>query len=166
VLRTRIQDPGSGVFLTPGSGIRDGYNPDHISESLETIFGSKLLKFFKADPGSGMGNNSDPVSKIRDGKKNRIRNPQFTVSHSVPLPVAPPKVVPAPKAGFWAPKAPPAAVCPNMPPVPPPAAPAAPKVGAALAAPKVGAVDPKALWPNIFFLCIHTPEVERCGSFF
>jgi hypothetical protein len=26
-------------------------NPDHISESLETIFGLKILKFFDADPG-------------------------------------------------------------------------------------------------------------------
>ncbi len=37
-------DPGSGVFLTPGSGMgkkKSGSgmnNPDHISESLETIF--------------------------------------------------------------------------------------------------------------------------------
>jgi hypothetical protein len=29
-------------------------NPDHISESLEAIFGVKILKFFDADPGSGM----------------------------------------------------------------------------------------------------------------
>jgi hypothetical protein len=29
-------------------------NPDHISESLETIFWVKILKFFYADPGSGM----------------------------------------------------------------------------------------------------------------
>jgi hypothetical protein len=29
-------------------------NPDHISESLETIFWVKILKFFDADPGSGM----------------------------------------------------------------------------------------------------------------
>ncbi len=27
---------------------------DHISESLETIFWVKILKFFGADPGSGM----------------------------------------------------------------------------------------------------------------
>ena len=26
-------------------------NPDHISESLETIFWVKILKFFDADPG-------------------------------------------------------------------------------------------------------------------
>jgi hypothetical protein len=29
-------------------------NPDHISGSLETIFWVKMLKFFDADPGSGM----------------------------------------------------------------------------------------------------------------
>jgi hypothetical protein len=29
-------------------------NPDYIAESLETIFGVKILKFFDADPGSGM----------------------------------------------------------------------------------------------------------------
>jgi hypothetical protein len=27
-------------------------NPDHISESLETIFWDKIFKFFDADPGS------------------------------------------------------------------------------------------------------------------
>ncbi len=39
-------DPGSGAFLNLGSGSRDpgwikksGSSPDHISESLETIFG-------------------------------------------------------------------------------------------------------------------------------
>jgi hypothetical protein len=34
-----------------GSGMT---NPDHISESLETILSVKILKFFDADPGSGM----------------------------------------------------------------------------------------------------------------
>jgi hypothetical protein len=29
-------------------------NLDHISESLETIFRVKILKFFDSDPGSGM----------------------------------------------------------------------------------------------------------------
>ena len=43
--------PGSGAFLTPGSGIRDEH-PDHISESLETIFGLKMLQFLDADPES------------------------------------------------------------------------------------------------------------------
>jgi hypothetical protein len=41
-----------------GSGMN---NPDHISESLETIFWVKILKFFDADPGSGMEKN-----RIRD----------------------------------------------------------------------------------------------------
>jgi hypothetical protein len=70
-------DPGSGAFLTPGSEIRclfdpfirdPGWmknldpvsgtgmnNPDHISESLKTIFWVKILKFFVVDPGSWMG---------------------------------------------------------------------------------------------------------------
>jgi hypothetical protein len=46
-------------------------NPNHISESLETIFWVKILKFFDADPGSGMekirirdGKNSDPGTGI------------------------------------------------------------------------------------------------------
>jgi hypothetical protein len=46
--RTRVADPGSGAFLTPGSGMGknsrsgSGMNiPDHISESLETFFGVK-----------------------------------------------------------------------------------------------------------------------------
>ncbi len=38
--------------------------PDHISESLETIFWVKILKFFDAD--------ADPGSGI---KKNLIRDP-------------------------------------------------------------------------------------------
>jgi hypothetical protein len=39
-------------------------NPDHIFLSLETIFWVKILKFFDADPGSGM-----ETVRIRDGKK-------------------------------------------------------------------------------------------------
>jgi hypothetical protein len=35
-------------------------NPDHISESLETIFWVKIIKYFE-DPGSGMGK-----TRIRD----------------------------------------------------------------------------------------------------
>jgi hypothetical protein len=34
-----------------GSGMN---NPDHLSESFETIFWVKMLKFFEADPGSEM----------------------------------------------------------------------------------------------------------------
>ena len=44
-------DPGSGAFLTPGSGMgkKSGSgtdNPDHISESLEVIFWVKYLNSF------------------------------------------------------------------------------------------------------------------------
>jgi hypothetical protein len=44
---TSSEDPGSGVFFIPGSGIRDGEKPDlgsdmnipeNFSESLETVF--------------------------------------------------------------------------------------------------------------------------------
>jgi hypothetical protein len=35
-------------------------NLDNFSESLETIFGVKILKFFDADPGSGI-NYPDPL---------------------------------------------------------------------------------------------------------
>jgi hypothetical protein len=53
---TNVADPGSGAFLTPVSGMgkKSGSgmnNPDHISESLETIFWVKILKLFGADPG-------------------------------------------------------------------------------------------------------------------
>ncbi len=66
-----VADPGSGAFLTPGSGIRDGLNQDpDISESLEKYFQSrgghhccerlKILKIFDADPGSGIFLTLDP----------------------------------------------------------------------------------------------------------
>jgi hypothetical protein len=54
--------------IKSGSGIN---NPDHFSESLETLFWVKILKFFDADPG---WKNSDPVSRIRDKHAFRIRN--------------------------------------------------------------------------------------------
>jgi hypothetical protein len=44
-----------------GSGMN---NPDHISESLKTIFWVKILKFFDVDLGSGV-----EKIRIRDGKK-------------------------------------------------------------------------------------------------
>jgi hypothetical protein len=54
-------DPGSGAFLTPGSGMGKNSgsgsgmnNLDHISESLETIFWFKILKFLDTDLGSGL----------------------------------------------------------------------------------------------------------------
>ncbi len=72
---------GSGAFFTPGSGMgkKSGSgsgmnNPEHISESLETIFWVKILKFFDANPewkkfGSGM-------EKIQI----RVKHPETLVS--------------------------------------------------------------------------------------
>jgi hypothetical protein len=55
-------DPGSGVFLTPRSGIREEHTKSYFRE-LRNIFsvGQKILKFFDADPESFW-------SGIRDGK--------------------------------------------------------------------------------------------------
>jgi len=80
--------------LTPGSGFRDtgwvkiqdpdpgsgsGMNiPDHISESLETIYlGLKILKFFEAeqDQGSGIFSTMDPGWK-KFGSGIKIPDPQ------------------------------------------------------------------------------------------
>jgi hypothetical protein len=49
-----IRDQGSGMGKksASSSGIN---NPDHISESLQTIFWVKILKFFYADPDPGSG---------------------------------------------------------------------------------------------------------------
>jgi hypothetical protein len=49
-------------------------NSDNISESLETIFWVKILKFFEADPGSGMkkfgsGINIPPIPDPQHCKK-------------------------------------------------------------------------------------------------
>jgi hypothetical protein len=44
---------GSGMGKKSGSGSGMN-NPDHISESLETVFLVKILKFFDADPGLGI----------------------------------------------------------------------------------------------------------------
>ncbi len=52
--RVENQDRGSG------SGVNI---PDHISESLETVFGLKILKFFDADPGQDPGSG---IFLIRD----------------------------------------------------------------------------------------------------
>jgi hypothetical protein len=52
-----VADPGSGDFLIPGSGMERKYGsgsrmniPDNFYESLETVFGLNILKFFAADP--------------------------------------------------------------------------------------------------------------------
>ncbi len=94
VLRIRIRDPGSGAFLTLGSGMgkisgsgSGMKNPDYISESLESIFWVKkclnsLMRI--RHPISGMekiwirdGKNSDQGwKKFGSGMENiRIRDP-------------------------------------------------------------------------------------------
>jgi hypothetical protein len=46
---------GHGSGIGKKSGSKTGMNnPDHISEGLETIVWVKILKFYDADPGSGM----------------------------------------------------------------------------------------------------------------
>jgi hypothetical protein len=57
-------DPGSGAFLTPGSGmgrksasgsgIQDEQSGSYFLELRNQFFGVKILKFFDAYPGSGM----------------------------------------------------------------------------------------------------------------
>jgi hypothetical protein len=57
-------DPGSCAFFTPGSGIRDGQKvririrdeqPESYFRELRNLFfWVSILKFFDADPGSGM----------------------------------------------------------------------------------------------------------------
>jgi hypothetical protein len=72
-----VPDPGSGAFLSPGSGMgkKSGSGSmmnelDHIFKSLETIFLVKILKFLDADPGSGIRdrkkNFASGVKKVRD----------------------------------------------------------------------------------------------------
>ena len=49
-------------------------NRDNFSESLEKIFGVKILKFYDADPGwKKFGSGMEKI-RIRDEKKSRIRD--------------------------------------------------------------------------------------------
>jgi hypothetical protein len=64
-----------GAFLTPGSGMN---NPDHISESLETIFWVKILKFIDADPGTWM-------EKIRIRDRYGIRDGKIRIWYKHPV---------------------------------------------------------------------------------
>ncbi len=80
-LACSVADQGSGAFLTSRSGIQDpGWikNQDpgsgsvlnilnQISESLETSFWVKKLKFFDVDADPGSGNLFDPGCRIRSG---------------------------------------------------------------------------------------------------
>ncbi len=66
MLRIRILDPVPYCPLDPGKKSGSGSrmnNSDHISESLETIFWVKILKFFDADP-----IRMEKI-RIRDGEK-------------------------------------------------------------------------------------------------
>ncbi len=76
-----VADPGSGAFLTPESGMgkKSGSgmnNPDHISESLETIFWVNMLKFSDPDPGSGIFLTLDPGWK-KFGSGIKIPDPHY-----------------------------------------------------------------------------------------
>jgi hypothetical protein len=55
-----------------GSGIRDEQPGSYFLELRNHFVGVKILKFFDADPGSGM-----ETVRIRDGKS-RIRDPGLT----------------------------------------------------------------------------------------
>ncbi len=71
-----VADPGSGMGKKSGSG--SGMNkPDHIFESLETIFWIKIFKFFDADPGSGMEKIRIRENHPRSARKkiSLLRNP-------------------------------------------------------------------------------------------
>jgi hypothetical protein len=67
---------GPGIRIWDGKKSESGMNiPDHISESLETILGLRILKFFDADPYprsaifvtlAGIRDLFDPCSGIRD----------------------------------------------------------------------------------------------------
>jgi hypothetical protein len=79
MLRTSVADldPGTGAFLSPGSGSgkksRSGSRiniPDHISESFETVFWLKILKILLRGSGIWDGKKSDPGSRM---EKIRIR---------------------------------------------------------------------------------------------
>jgi hypothetical protein len=51
--------------------------PDHFPESLETVLGQKILKFFDAGSGSRIPNTFDPGSGMEKfGSGINIRNPQ------------------------------------------------------------------------------------------
>ncbi len=65
----KSQDPDSGLTINI---------PDHISESLKTIFWVKILQFFDADADPGTGNLVDPGPEIWGGK---IFKSRFGIKH-------------------------------------------------------------------------------------
>jgi hypothetical protein len=80
VLRIRILTPGSGMGKKSRSGF--GMNiPDHISESLETIFRVKttlhsLMRIRIRDPGSGIFLTLDPVSVMEKFGSGCVADPR------------------------------------------------------------------------------------------
>ncbi len=57
ILNSSVPDPGSGAFFSPGSRIRDEQPGSYFLQLRNHFFGVKIykiLKFFDADPGSGM----------------------------------------------------------------------------------------------------------------
>jgi hypothetical protein len=95
-----IRDPGwvKDQDLDPGS--RSGMNiPDHISESLKTIFWVKILKILDADPVSGMEKHSDPGWKNSDlGSEINIPDPLTVLCISILFRILPFPVIPDPDA--------------------------------------------------------------------
>jgi hypothetical protein len=59
-------DPGSGAFLTPGSGILDEQPGSYFLELRNNFLGVKILKFFDADPGWRQFESGMEQSRIRD----------------------------------------------------------------------------------------------------
>jgi hypothetical protein len=75
----RPLDPGSGLGKKSGSGIRDGNNPDYISESfIKQFFELKCLIRDRKNFGSGMEKISDPGWK-KFGSGINIPDPQHLV---------------------------------------------------------------------------------------
>jgi hypothetical protein len=74
-----IRDPGWVKNQDPDSGSGMN-NPDHISETLETVFWVKILKFFNADPlqkkFESMINIPDPQHWFHAFWRTRVRSKQ------------------------------------------------------------------------------------------
>jgi hypothetical protein len=75
-----VADPGSGSGMgkKSGSGMN---NPDHISESLKTIFWVNILKFFDADPGSEIRNGKVRIRDKLPGSATQGSSPLVTKSY-------------------------------------------------------------------------------------